>query len=141
MLLLLATALADSLGAPTIICPRGADLHQSHVHEYCEPSRCGEHCHGDCEPLGLCVEQQEKACSDWDPKDEIEADCTKKVMVVLGECESDSDCSAGRCMVEDRCVPQSSIPKPACGCSTGFGPSGLGLLLLLLAGRREESAD
>jgi len=139
VLLLLATALADVIGEPTIACPRGADAYMSHVLEYCEPSRCGEGCDGDCEPVGLCVEQQEKNCSSWDPVNSREAPCTTKVMVALGECESDSDCSAGRCMVEDRCVPQSSFPKPAfCGCSTGFGPSGLGVLLLLLAGRRRD---
>ena len=129
MLVFLSVALADALPMPTLSCPRGATAELDHGNEYCAPARCGEGCDGDCEQVGLCVERREHACGGQDE------DCTYQAMVVLGECAVDADCEAGLCRVEDRCVPTGGVMK-SCGCATGLGPAGVGMVLLLLGLRR-----
>ncbi len=137
-MLLLSVALADALPMPTLTCPRGATVEMDHANEYCAPARCGDYCEGDCEQVGLCVERQELDCGG-----RSEEGCTYQTMVVSGECSTDADCGVGRCMVEDRCVPNrvkdavESVKR--CGCATGLAPAGLGLLLLVVGVSRRRS--
>ena len=141
MLLLLNFALADALWTPDEQCPTGAGWNVSHAYSYCGPTTC-DACDSTCKEVGLCLVDRDMSCNSG--RLENEEPCTFTASVATGECDDDSDCAEGTCVVADRCVPtlmdglesmaEDVGETTGCGCSSTLAPSWLGALLLLGAG-------
>ncbi len=101
--------LADAVGAPPEGCPKGSEGEASHQGTWCAPSavcksdesckREGRRCRSD---VGICVKETRVRCGG---KYNASRECFFTKREVVGNCESQSDCSVGgTCVMTKRCV-------------------------------------
>jgi hypothetical protein len=161
ILLLVQLAEADVVRSIPIDCPPGSSESMNHTGTWCRPDPT---CTDTCEDgkacvaeVGLCVETTTERCGG---RASFNEDCSWEKTQAHGLCASDADCLAGSCQVASRCLgpdDQSKLrpatkslpaelsaepveaavpdaPEPKRCSTTGLASSGLGLLLLLLAG-------
>lgn len=130
----LSVAMADVVGPEPEDCPAGSVGAANHSGGFCRPAPCG--CtEGDaCEPVPLCVLQEERPCGGMqDP----EVPCTYIHVEAFGPCVRDLDCRTGRCITDDWCEEPAPPDDTRAGCasspilpSMAFAFASLGLVLL-----------
>ncbi len=137
MTLLLGVALADALGMGLFDCPRGSLEEVNHNGVWCEASVCTSD--ADCggtvcseEAISLCVETSTMPCGGLGGL--LEDECTETRNTVIHRCGPGGECVSGACQTARRCVYTRAAPETHTGSKSGCQTSGLGGLLLLLAG-------
>ncbi len=159
ILLLSQLALADVIRSVPMDCPPGSSESMNHTGTWCQPDpACTEACPTEgetCTPeVGLCVQTTTERCGG---RASFDQECTWDKTQALGVCASDADCMSGSCLRASRCLTGDEgaqvspgtrslpaalkdgpvtpdAPEPKRCSTTGVASSGLGLLLLLLAG-------